>query len=201
MSDKNTNSGGIGFSGLLLTAFIVLKLCGVINWSWWWVMAPLWIPLSVVLLILAIIATVAIIGDTTEFSFKSSTTRKQDREMKKLRKKMRKGEVSTNRFIKMVDALLDKHESNTEPINPFSLLDIKASDSTEKSIRRHREKTKKNKFSLSRWWKEGCTGLTLFQKIKKWYTNGNKKATLFKKIKKWYISGNKKTEEKKKKNS
>lgn len=35
-------SSGVGFTGLLLIAFIVLKLCGVISWSWWWVMAPLW---------------------------------------------------------------------------------------------------------------------------------------------------------------
>ncbi|QNJ59470.1 membrane protein [Gordonia phage MScarn] len=29
---------------LLLVAFVVLKLCGVIAWSWWWVLSPLWIP-------------------------------------------------------------------------------------------------------------------------------------------------------------
>lgn len=177
MSDKQyTNSGGIGLSGLLLTAFIVLKLCGVINWSWWWVLSPMWIPLSVVLLIVTLIATVAIIGETTDISFKRSTTRKQDREMKKLRKKMRKGEVSTNRFIKMADALLEKHEKSAEQVNPFSLLDIEAPDSTEKSIRRHREKTNKKRFSLKHWWKEGCDGLTIFQKIGKWWKDGNKKA-------------------------
>lgn len=31
---------------LLLVAFIVLKLTGVITWSWWWVLSPLWIPLA-----------------------------------------------------------------------------------------------------------------------------------------------------------
>jgi hypothetical protein len=34
------------FPSLLLLAFIVLKLCGVITWSWWWVLAPLWIPVA-----------------------------------------------------------------------------------------------------------------------------------------------------------
>ena len=29
---------------LLLVAFIVLKLTGVITWSWWWVLSPLWLP-------------------------------------------------------------------------------------------------------------------------------------------------------------
>ena len=49
------SSSGIGVSGLLLVAFIVLKLCNVIQWSWWWVMAPLWIPLLIALVILAIV--------------------------------------------------------------------------------------------------------------------------------------------------
>ena len=38
------NSGGVGVPGLLGIVFIVLKLCGVISWSWWWVLAPFWIP-------------------------------------------------------------------------------------------------------------------------------------------------------------
>jgi len=36
-------SGGIGFPGLLTLLFIILKLTGVIAWSWWWVLSPLWI--------------------------------------------------------------------------------------------------------------------------------------------------------------
>lgn len=46
MSDKQTaasSSGGIGFVGLLTIVFITLKLTGVIAWSWWWVLSPLWI--------------------------------------------------------------------------------------------------------------------------------------------------------------
>lgn len=43
---SQTNSG-IGFFGLLAIVFIVLKLTGVINWSWWWVLAPLWLPASI----------------------------------------------------------------------------------------------------------------------------------------------------------
>jgi len=34
--------------GLLGIAFVVLKLCGVIGWSWWWVTAPFWAPLVLV---------------------------------------------------------------------------------------------------------------------------------------------------------
>lgn len=43
MENNNNNTrGGIGFSGLLTIAFIVLKLCKVITWSWIWVLSPLW---------------------------------------------------------------------------------------------------------------------------------------------------------------
>lgn len=53
-SKKTSAEGGISFCGLLAIAFIILKLCHVIDWSWWWVLAPLWIPaaLGIVLLIL-----------------------------------------------------------------------------------------------------------------------------------------------------
>lgn len=47
-------SGGIGFCGLLTIVFIVLKLCGVISWSWVWVLSPLWISFSLVVIIIAI---------------------------------------------------------------------------------------------------------------------------------------------------
>lgn len=47
---KEKQSGGIGFLGLLTIAFIVLKLCAVIDWSWWWVLSPILIPLGFALL-------------------------------------------------------------------------------------------------------------------------------------------------------
>lgn len=43
MSDKTSSSGsGIGFAGMLAIAFITLKLLGAVDWSWWWVLAPIW---------------------------------------------------------------------------------------------------------------------------------------------------------------
>lgn len=43
MSSENSNTGGgISFLGVLAIVFIVLKLTGHITWSWWWVTAPLW---------------------------------------------------------------------------------------------------------------------------------------------------------------
>lgn len=50
----NTKSGGIGFSGVLAIVFIVLKLVGVINWSWVWVLSPIWIPIMLVIILLLI---------------------------------------------------------------------------------------------------------------------------------------------------
>jgi hypothetical protein len=56
-SSSGGGRGGIGFVGLLTIVFITLKLCGVINWSWWWVLSPLWITAILVaaLLVLALI--------------------------------------------------------------------------------------------------------------------------------------------------
>lgn len=42
MKEESNTSGGVGMTGLLQVAFIVLKLCKIIDWSWWWVLAPTW---------------------------------------------------------------------------------------------------------------------------------------------------------------
>lgn len=55
----NGTRGGVGFCSLLGLAFIILKLCGVIHWSWVWVLAPFWISLGVVILLLIIVAVAA----------------------------------------------------------------------------------------------------------------------------------------------
>lgn len=56
---ESGSSGGIGISGALLLIFIVLKLIGVITWSWWWVLSPLWIPIILALLIIAVLVIVS----------------------------------------------------------------------------------------------------------------------------------------------
>lgn len=63
MDSKQTSSGGIGFAGLLTIAFIVLKLCKVINWSWVWVLSPLWISFGLVAVILIVALIVAAISN------------------------------------------------------------------------------------------------------------------------------------------
>lgn len=52
-------SSGIGFCGLLTIIFIVLKLLKVINWSWLWVLAPIWIPIIIIIMIVIITFIIA----------------------------------------------------------------------------------------------------------------------------------------------
>ena len=49
---KNNNGGGVGFFSVLQIVFIVLKLCGVINWSWLWVLSPTWISAAIVVILI-----------------------------------------------------------------------------------------------------------------------------------------------------
>ena len=51
---KTSSSGGIGFAGLLTIVFITLKLLGKIDWSWWWVLSPLWIGAALVVTIICV---------------------------------------------------------------------------------------------------------------------------------------------------
>ena len=57
MSDTKQHSINIGssVSGMLGVAFVVLKLVGVINWSWWWVTLPFWGGLAFAVGLLALL--------------------------------------------------------------------------------------------------------------------------------------------------
>lgn len=72
MSDNNSSSssGGIGFAGLLTLLFVFLKLnpggnftTPVADWSWWWVVSPLWISVLLVVVILVVALAVAFVLD------------------------------------------------------------------------------------------------------------------------------------------
>lgn len=67
MSDdvKVVERGGIGFTGILQIVFIVLKLCGVINWSWWLVLLPLIIGGGLFVGLLITLIVVLIISERT----------------------------------------------------------------------------------------------------------------------------------------
>lgn len=58
---NSTTTVSVPFCSLLSIAFIVLKLCNVINWSWWWVLAPLWMPFAIGFGIVIIIFVVCLI--------------------------------------------------------------------------------------------------------------------------------------------
>lgn len=62
MAAQQQSGGGLGLGGVLFVVFLVLKLTHVIDWSWWWVTAPLWAPLAFagVLLGIAGLITVAV---------------------------------------------------------------------------------------------------------------------------------------------
>lgn len=52
----------ISFNGLLTIAFIVMKLHGDIDWSWWWVLCPLWIPMVIGISVLLIWIGILLLG-------------------------------------------------------------------------------------------------------------------------------------------
>ena len=54
MASRET-SGGVGIGMVLFLIFLVLKLTDTIDWSWWWVTSPLWIPVVLSFIFLIII--------------------------------------------------------------------------------------------------------------------------------------------------
>lgn len=56
MSDsQQVTSGGVGLGTVLFIIFLILKLTNTIDWSWWWVTSPLWIPVGLVIVVSLII--------------------------------------------------------------------------------------------------------------------------------------------------
>lgn len=54
MNKHNNSTTGLSFTSALLLIFVVLKLCGVISWSWLWVLSPIWIPLALCAILVTI---------------------------------------------------------------------------------------------------------------------------------------------------
>ena len=59
MRDKTTARIGLNFAEVLGVVFIALRLCGVIDWPWVWVLAPIWVPIGLWLLAVLIAIIVA----------------------------------------------------------------------------------------------------------------------------------------------
>ena len=62
--EANNSSNSIGFVGALTIAFIVLKLMKIIDWSWWWVLSPLWISTLVAIVVVAVVFFVIWLKET-----------------------------------------------------------------------------------------------------------------------------------------
>lgn len=52
MSNSSSSSSGIGFTGLLTVVFVIFKILGYIQWSWWWVFSPVLISTGILVAIL-----------------------------------------------------------------------------------------------------------------------------------------------------
>lgn len=76
MASRSSATASAGTSilcPLLTVAFVTMKLAGigqVASWSWWWVLAPIWLPIAILLGILAIVGIVALIASILSGGFK-----------------------------------------------------------------------------------------------------------------------------------
>jgi hypothetical protein len=57
MANNNT-SNGLGLGTVLFIVFLILKLTDTIDWSWWWVTSPLWIPLALGVVVMGIMGLI-----------------------------------------------------------------------------------------------------------------------------------------------
>ena len=83
---EQSSSKGVGFFGLLTIVFIVLKLTKVIDWSWVWVLAPLWISIILLLIFSVIVAVIEVKKESTTMS----ALKKMEKERQELINKMKK---------------------------------------------------------------------------------------------------------------
>ena len=73
--DKNTSNSGLGLSSVLTIIFVVLKLVGVINWSWWWVFSPTLINIGLTIL-LVIVIVIYEVHENKKYGFTSKKGKK-----------------------------------------------------------------------------------------------------------------------------
>ena len=74
--NKNSGSSGLGLGSVLTIIFVVLKLVGVITWSWWWVLSPTWISIAL-WLIFMIIYIIWDVHTNRKYGFTSKKGRKK----------------------------------------------------------------------------------------------------------------------------
>lgn len=69
--DNSATATGIGVPWALAIVFMVLKLCGVIDWNWFWIAAPLWGPVALFLGFALVLFTVAGVSQVLCYCFAS----------------------------------------------------------------------------------------------------------------------------------
>lgn len=57
--NNSGSSGGLGLATVLTIVFVVLQLTGAIDWSWWWVLSPLWISAAFGMAIILLVGLIA----------------------------------------------------------------------------------------------------------------------------------------------
>ena len=66
MSDSGKSGGGIGLLGGVFLVFLFLKLSGTLAWSWWWVAAPIWAPIALIVFLLVVLVIFRVIAEVIE---------------------------------------------------------------------------------------------------------------------------------------
>ncbi len=62
--NKSYGSRGISFFSLLAITFVVLKLLGYIDWSWWWVLSPVWITFTIAFIVISTVSILVAIAES-----------------------------------------------------------------------------------------------------------------------------------------
>ena len=57
----DSKKSGMGLLEILLIVFVILKLVGAIDWSWWWVLSPILIPIGLLIVVLIVLGIISVI--------------------------------------------------------------------------------------------------------------------------------------------
>jgi len=88
MAEQKVTSSGIGLGGATFIVFLVLKLTGRIDWSWWWVTAPIWAPIVLAVIATAIYVVYAVrMAEKRNSKFQQRIDRFKEEQEKLLREK------------------------------------------------------------------------------------------------------------------
>ena len=64
MNDKIESSNGIGCLTVVWIVFFILKLCGLVTWSWWWVMSPFILGIALTILLVIFVGGIVVMEHT-----------------------------------------------------------------------------------------------------------------------------------------